>query len=60
MSLLAWLAVASILLLLAILWGMCRVAARSDAEEAHREIVALLAETAQQKDDDDIARNPDI
>ena len=57
MSLLAWLAVASILLLLAILWGMCRVAARSDAEEAQRELLTLLAEQA---DDRAIADNMDI
>ena len=45
-------------------WAICRAAARADADEAQRELLALLAEQVGQRerdsDDRDIAANLDI
>ena len=51
----AGLAVFAALAFAFVAWAALRMSALQDAEEAQRELLALLAE--QQKDDDDISNN---
>ena len=60
MSHLAGLGLLLVVGIYAVGWSLCRLSARQDAEEAQRELLALLADQARQKDESEIADNLDV